>query len=161
MPRRRHARSYRRPSRPSTRPCARLLSAQRCRRSGLMLFLRRGMWGWAQTLTATAITPREQNYPSSIAWPLHRGHSAVVHVLATIRHEHQRSEITMNVHLKVQPHHLERSAYRYIRQSSMRQVIDNTESHLGTKIHYIVCLASSLEVEAWQMRLADQRPHWF
>ncbi|MDX0704740.1 hypothetical protein GOD03_32275, partial [Sinorhizobium medicae] len=24
----------------------------------------------------------------------------------------------------------------------------------GTKIHYIVCLASSLEVEAWQMRLA-------
>ncbi|SEP37033.1 hypothetical protein SAMN05216228_11271, partial [Rhizobium tibeticum] len=53
-------------------------------RSGLMLFLRRGMWGWAQTLTATAITPREQNYPSSIAWPLHRGHSAVVHVLATI-----------------------------------------------------------------------------
>ncbi|MEK1850647.1 MAG: recombinase family protein, partial [Phyllobacterium sp.] len=34
----------------------------------------------------------------------------------------------MNVHLKVQPHHLERSAYLYIRQSSMRQVIDNTES---------------------------------
>lgn len=31
----------------------------------------------------------------------------------------------------------------------------------GTKIHFIVCLASSLEVEAWQMRLADQRPHWF
>ncbi|WP_259668088.1 hypothetical protein [Rhizobium lentis] len=34
----------------------------------------------------------------------------------------------MNVHLKVQPHHLERSAYLYIRQSSMQQVIDNTES---------------------------------
>jgi len=34
----------------------------------------------------------------------------------------------MNVHLKVQPHHLERSAYLYIRQSSMRQVIGNTES---------------------------------
>jgi len=53
-------------------------------RSGLMLFLRRGMWGWAQALTATASTPREQLYPSSIAWPLHGGHSAVVHVLATI-----------------------------------------------------------------------------
>ncbi|TQX86749.1 MULTISPECIES: TetR/AcrR family transcriptional regulator C-terminal domain-containing protein [Rhizobium] len=34
----------------------------------------------------------------------------------------------MNVHLKVQPHHRERSAYLYVRQSSMRQVIDNTES---------------------------------
>ncbi|CDM60136.1 transposase (plasmid) [Rhizobium favelukesii] len=34
----------------------------------------------------------------------------------------------MNVHLKVQSHHRERSAYLYIRQSSMRQVIDNTES---------------------------------
>lgn len=53
-------------------------------RSGLLLFLRRGMWGWAQALAATAITPREQNCPSSIAWPLHRGHSTVVHVLATI-----------------------------------------------------------------------------
>ncbi|MGH0265909.1 recombinase family protein [Sinorhizobium meliloti] len=34
----------------------------------------------------------------------------------------------MNVHLKVQPHHLERGAYLYIRQSSMRQVIENVES---------------------------------
>ncbi|WP_348633856.1 recombinase family protein [Rhizobium sp. CCGE531] len=36
--------------------------------------------------------------------------------------------MNMNVHLKVQSHHRERSAYLYIRQSSMRQVIDNTES---------------------------------
>jgi DNA invertase Pin-like site-specific DNA recombinase len=34
----------------------------------------------------------------------------------------------MNAHLKVQPHHLERSAYLYIRQSSMRQVVENAES---------------------------------
>jgi len=34
----------------------------------------------------------------------------------------------MNDVLKVQPHHLERDAYLYIRQSSMRQVIENTES---------------------------------
>jgi DNA invertase Pin-like site-specific DNA recombinase len=34
----------------------------------------------------------------------------------------------MNVSLKVQPHHLERGAYLYIRQSSMRQVIENIES---------------------------------
>ncbi|WP_405127772.1 recombinase family protein (plasmid) [Rhizobium leguminosarum] len=44
------------------------------------------------------------------------------------RHEHQRSEVTMNVHLKVQSHHLERGAYLYIRQSSMRQVVENVES---------------------------------
>lgn len=34
----------------------------------------------------------------------------------------------MNESLKVQPHHLGRAAYLYIRQSSMRQVIENSES---------------------------------
>lgn len=34
----------------------------------------------------------------------------------------------MNASLKVQPRHLERAAYLYIRQSSMRQVIENVES---------------------------------
>src|SRR5580693_5657149 len=34
----------------------------------------------------------------------------------------------MNESLKVQPHHLQRSAYLYIRQSSMRQVMENVES---------------------------------
>ena len=34
----------------------------------------------------------------------------------------------MNASLKVQPLHLERAAYLYIRQSSMRQVIENVES---------------------------------
>jgi DNA invertase Pin-like site-specific DNA recombinase len=34
----------------------------------------------------------------------------------------------MNVHLKVEPRHLERGAYLYIRQSSMRQVVENAES---------------------------------
>jgi len=34
----------------------------------------------------------------------------------------------MNESLKVQPHHLERDAYLYIRQSSMRQVLENIES---------------------------------
>jgi len=53
-------------------------------RCGLMLFLRRGMWGWAKALTAAASSPREQIYPSSAAWPAHGGHSAIVHVLATI-----------------------------------------------------------------------------
>jgi len=34
----------------------------------------------------------------------------------------------MNESLKVQAHHLERAAYLYVRQSSMRQVIENVES---------------------------------
>ncbi len=34
----------------------------------------------------------------------------------------------MNESLKVQPHHLERDAYLYVRQSSMRQVVENIES---------------------------------
>src|SRR5439155_11655572 len=43
-------------------------------------------------------------------------------------HERQDPERAMNESLKVQPHHLERGAYLYIRQSSMRQVIENVES---------------------------------
>jgi hypothetical protein len=34
----------------------------------------------------------------------------------------------MSESMKVQPRHLERGAYLYIRQSSMRQVIENGES---------------------------------
>jgi len=34
----------------------------------------------------------------------------------------------MNESLKVQAHHLERDAYLYVRQSSMRQVVENVES---------------------------------
>jgi len=34
----------------------------------------------------------------------------------------------MNAHLKVRPDHLQRGAYLYIRQSSMRQVVENVES---------------------------------
>ena len=34
----------------------------------------------------------------------------------------------MTAHLNVQARHLERGAYLYIRQSSMRQVLENTES---------------------------------
>jgi DNA invertase Pin-like site-specific DNA recombinase len=34
----------------------------------------------------------------------------------------------MNESLKVQPHHLARNAYLYIRQSSMKQVVENVES---------------------------------
>lgn len=53
-------------------------------RSGLMLFLRRGMWGWIKALTATASPLHEQTFPPSAAWPTHAGNGGVVHVLAAI-----------------------------------------------------------------------------
>jgi len=54
-------------------------------RSGLALFLRRGMWGWAQALISTATgSPHEQITPSSTVRPVAVGHSTVVHVLATM-----------------------------------------------------------------------------
>ncbi|OEC99672.1 hypothetical protein A9Z06_17110 [Rhizobium sp. YK2] len=53
-------------------------------RSGLMLFRRRGMWGWVQTLTAIASSPQVLIDPPTAAGSAHGGHNAVVHVLATI-----------------------------------------------------------------------------
>ena len=54
----------------------------------------------------------------------------------------------MNQTLKVQPHHLERGAYLYIRQSSMKQVIENVES---TKRQY------ALRARATALGWADDR----
>ncbi|MGA8441304.1 MAG: hypothetical protein WB762_14915 [Candidatus Sulfotelmatobacter sp.] len=51
----------------------------------------------------------------------------------------------MSESLKVQPHHLVRSAYLYIRQSSMRQVIENVES---TKRQY--ALRSRASALGWR-----------
>jgi hypothetical protein len=52
-------------------------------RSGLLLFLRRGMWGWAQTLVAASSAQEPAHAP-----PLMRRvcdqRAAVVHLLATM-----------------------------------------------------------------------------
>ena len=53
-------------------------------RSGLMLFLRRGMWGWAKVLTAAADSAPEPIDRRPSASSTQGGHGAVVHVLATI-----------------------------------------------------------------------------
>lgn len=54
----------------------------------------------------------------------------------------------MNESRKVQPHHLERDAYLYIRQSSMKQVVENVES---TKRQY------ALRARATALGWADDR----
>jgi hypothetical protein len=51
-------------------------------RSGLMLFLRRGMWGWAQTLAAASPVPQSVASPTPPV-PCN-GRTAVVYVLATM-----------------------------------------------------------------------------
>lgn len=51
-------------------------------RSGLMLFLRRGMWGWTQTLVAAS--PVQQPVHASSLAPARNDRTAVVHVLATM-----------------------------------------------------------------------------
>jgi hypothetical protein len=53
-------------------------------RSGLMLFLRRGMWGWAQTLVASGPVQQRPVHASSLTPPARNERTAVVHVLATI-----------------------------------------------------------------------------
>ena len=52
-------------------------------RGGLVLFRRRGMWGWARALTAAASPLRERVDRSPAAGPM-PDCRAVVHVLATI-----------------------------------------------------------------------------
>ena len=52
-------------------------------RSGLMLFLRRGMWGWAQTLVA-ASPVHQRVQASSLTQPARNERTAVVHLLATM-----------------------------------------------------------------------------
>ena len=53
-------------------------------RSGLMLFLRRGMWGWAKVLTVAADPAPELIDRRPSASTTQGSHGAVVHVLATI-----------------------------------------------------------------------------
>jgi len=53
-------------------------------RSGLMLFLRRGMWSWVKTLGAAADPQQDPTNSSPAATSPHGGHAPIVHVLATI-----------------------------------------------------------------------------
>ena len=52
-------------------------------RSSLMLFLRRGMWGWAQALAAASLV-QQPDHTSSPTPPARNERTAVVHVLATM-----------------------------------------------------------------------------
>ena len=52
-------------------------------RSGLMLFLRRGMWAWAQALAAANLV-QQPEHASLLTPPPRSERTAVIHVLATM-----------------------------------------------------------------------------
>lgn len=56
-------------------------------RSGLMLFLRRGLWGWAQALTTAAMPAAKYVDPSCSVLPqpeMPETNRTIVHILAAI-----------------------------------------------------------------------------
>ena len=54
-------------------------------RYGLMLFLRRGMWGWTRTIAiASAGVLQQRSGSRSLSWTASDGHRAIVHVLAAL-----------------------------------------------------------------------------
>ena len=58
-------------------------------RSGLVLFLRLGMWGWARTLAVARVPPPERRLPPVQVAP--RDHNTCIHILAAMTmHLNQR-----------------------------------------------------------------------
>jgi hypothetical protein len=54
-------------------------------RYGLMLFLRRGMWGWTRTIAiASAGVLQQRSGSQSLSWTASDEHIAVVHVFAAM-----------------------------------------------------------------------------
>lgn len=61
-------------------------------RSGLMLFLRRGMWGWAQTINdASAAIPMRATAPSSAPLATHES-KTVIQIFAAMAIEAARAD---------------------------------------------------------------------
>jgi hypothetical protein len=52
-------------------------------RAGLLLFLRRGMWGWARAV-ATMYAPQRPTGSRPPNWTIPEEHRAVVHILAAM-----------------------------------------------------------------------------
>jgi hypothetical protein len=52
-------------------------------RSGLTLFLRRGMWAWARAI-ATARAPQQPARSPASSWTAPEGYEAIIHVFAAM-----------------------------------------------------------------------------
>ena len=54
-------------------------------RWGLMLFLRRGMWGWARVMaTARPSTPQDRVHETSLSFPTAEESRTVIHIFAAM-----------------------------------------------------------------------------
>jgi hypothetical protein len=98
---------------------------------GLALFLRRGMTAWMQAWSqcsdcAAFNTHSRPATPAAVPMDLSRADRYAV------GRNHSQSSTggnsMINSHEKVNASHLKRNAYLYIRQSTLRQVMENTES---------------------------------
>ena len=60
-------------------------------RSGLLLFLRRGMWGWARVVAMPSANPPQPRHEVLLSFPTEEGSKAVVHIFAALamNAEHQ------------------------------------------------------------------------
>lgn len=52
-------------------------------RSGLTLFLRRGMWGWARVMATTSSSQQPTRLPSS-SWTAPEEYRAAIHIFAAM-----------------------------------------------------------------------------
>lgn len=52
-------------------------------RSGLTLFLRRGLWGWARAMATTGAAPQPPRSPAS-SWTAPEHYRAVIHIFAAM-----------------------------------------------------------------------------
>lgn len=98
---------------------------------GLTLFLRQGMVAWMQACSCVTPPPAKDAVPpASAVSPLPAGvRSQATMILAGII-LNCRPEITLMPAdpQKVNAEHLKRNAYLYVRQSTPRQVLENSES---------------------------------
>lgn len=64
-------------------------------RSGLLLFLRRGMWGWARVAAMPDANPPQPRREVSLSFPTEEGSREVVHIFAALamNAEHQGSTL--------------------------------------------------------------------
>jgi hypothetical protein len=97
---------------------------------GLTVFLRQGMAAWMRTCSR-AVTPpvREFAQPGLVSSLSCEVRTQAVFILAGILLGGPIGGQSMQTDIqKIKPEHLKRDAYLYVRQSTLRQVLENSES---------------------------------
>jgi hypothetical protein len=53
-------------------------------RSGLLLFLRRGMWGWARVMATAGVSPPQPRLEASLSFPTAEESRTAIHIFAAM-----------------------------------------------------------------------------